>query len=253
LEDLVALRGLVRSAFGDVATSALPGATNLEPASPVADAAAASAPPLATLEARLRDSERAAAAAGAARTNAASEQSSAVKRARLFRLRPASLVAAAAGLLLALVLIPREEEVPVGPKSWAGRVEFRAADAMRSGEDERFHFAWTAPRSGRAAIVRVDADGRARRLYPDPNPLIGAFGRETPFSPGEAVRVPPFATLDFAADEGARTARFFVVFTPAETTPETWTRLDAELARLGATDALAARLAAFGDVAEFAR
>lgn len=165
---------------------------------------------------------------------------------RSFRLPAFAL--AAASILAAAILVLRDDE-PAPIDAFSGVVRFETArEVVRAGETRVFHFELSPSAACRILVVSRDAAGKVARLFPDPNPLIGTYGRTAPFAAGEAVRIPPSKTLDFETRDAPGATAYFAVAAPADFAPDEsfWTRFDAETGAAVDETALLAILGRYG-------
>lgn len=165
---------------------------------------------------------------------------------RSFRL-PAFALAAASILAAAILVVRDDEPAPIDAVS--GVVRFEAArEVVRAGETRVFHFEFSPATACRILVVSRDAAGRVARLFPDPNPLIGTYGRTAPFAAGETVRIPSSKTLDFETRDAPGATAYFAVAVPPELAPDEsfWSRFDAETAAAVDEAALLAILGRYG-------
>ena len=189
------------------------------------------------LDARLDEVVRTAAAAAAAAPKATR---------RSFRLPAFAL--AAASILAAAILVLRDDQ-PAPIDAFSGIVRFETArEVVRAGETRVFHFEFSPTTACRILVVSRDAAGKVARLFPDPNPLIGTYGRTAPFAAGETVRIPPSKTLDFETRDAPGATAYFAVAAPADFAPDEsfWNRFDAETGAAVDEAALLAILGRYG-------
>lgn len=166
---------------------------------------------------------------------------------------PAAVAAAVAGIWLALRNPVTDRPAPLNLRG--ATIVTRGAGDLRGPADDTIHFEISLDAPAHLAIFSV-AGSSVEILYPHPNPVLGSFGRTTPFEKGRAHRVPPTPIADYPAPATRPEPVFLAVPTSELESAATLAPVLADLraAAPSGLEAVRERLRArFGSVADLER
>jgi hypothetical protein len=163
-------------------------------------------------------------------------------------------IALAAGLAGVWLLVRDSTARPPALGLRGAALLARETAAVR-GAGDTLHFEISLDAPSHVAIFKL-AGAAIELYYPHPNPVLGTFGRTTPFEAAVAHRIPPTAVADYPAPASRPEAFFFAVPTRDLASAESLAPVLTELRAAAASgpDAVRDRLRArFGAVADLPR